>query len=162
MEYCAKGNMYDYISNLKSFTHPIARFYFSQILDALETIHTAGFYHGDIKLENILLDEQFDIKITDFGFSGINTELLNRHRGTIGYMTPEILARRNFSGQAYDIFAACVVLYMLITGHRPFMEASSTDLHYKMIKEEKFVEYFRSMPHENLNADLKSLFWKAF
>lgn len=85
-------------------------------------------------MENVLLDENFDIKITDFGFSGINTDSLNRHRGTLGYMSPEILERRRFSGQAYDIFAACVILYILITGHPPFNSATSKDLHYNRIK----------------------------
>jgi len=47
-------------------------------------IYKAGLFYGDIKLENIPLNKQFEIKITDFGFSGINTEHLNRHRGTLG------------------------------------------------------------------------------
>jgi len=76
-----------------------------------------------------LLDENFDIKIADFGLA---TKLadengriirLNDFVGTRGYMAPEILHLRYYIGEKVDIFSLGVVLFNLVTGSRPFHEA---------------------------------------
>ena len=74
----------------------------------------------DIKLENMLVDSNFDIKIADFGFAMANegrdaSGTLTSVLGTPGYMAPEMLESQSYSGDKADIFALGVVLFSLVT-----------------------------------------------
>lgn len=69
LEYAKHGELYDVIQSSDRFSETDARFYFKQLIDALECMHTQGFCHRDIKTENLLLDSDFNLKVADFGFS---------------------------------------------------------------------------------------------
>jgi serine/threonine protein kinase len=97
-EIAAQGELFQYIASLGKFPDPIARYYFLQILDGLQAIHSCGMYHGDLKPENVLLNARFMVKIADFGFAEIESADIKQFRGTEGYMAPEILARVPYSG----------------------------------------------------------------
>jgi serine/threonine protein kinase len=116
---------------LGRFPAEIARYFFRQILEGLENIHGSGMYHGDLKPENLLLNQNYNLKLADFGFAETESADIKQFRGTEGYMAPEILARVPYSGQAADIFAACVILFIMLAGRPPFVRAIPTDPHYK-------------------------------
>ncbi|CAK67689.1 unnamed protein product (macronuclear) [Paramecium tetraurelia] len=85
----------------------------------LQAIHSLGYVHRDIKLENILIDKD-QIKIIDFGFAEqINREFLTSGQGTIGYMAPEIFTHTPYT-EVGDVFSLGVVYYLLLTGKPPF------------------------------------------
>jgi serine/threonine protein kinase len=78
-----------------------------------------GYCHRDIKLENLLLDSDFNLKLSDFGFSSIlmkDNQLLMTMKGTLGYMAPEIFQGKGYHGELTDIFALGVVLFGMIFG----------------------------------------------
>lgn len=86
--------------------------------------------HKDLKLENILLDKDFNLKLTDFGLAdkvegsdGSGFEK-TRFDGTLSYMAPEILKKIPFSGKVADMFAFGVILFALYSGHMPFYAAN--------------------------------------
>jgi serine/threonine protein kinase len=61
------GNLYDYlILGEKRFSEEIARYFFKQLIDAIEYLHNKGIHHNDLKIFNILLDQEFNLKLTDF------------------------------------------------------------------------------------------------
>ena len=69
LEYCPNGNLYSYLQKVKVLPEGQARFVMVQILIGLEYLHNNNILFRDIKLENILFDQEGRIKITDFGLS---------------------------------------------------------------------------------------------
>jgi len=80
--------------------------------------------HRDIKLENILLDNQMNLKLADFGFAANkNIDKLTTFRGTQSYMAPEIRESKEYDGRQTDIFSFGVVLFTIVVGYFPFSKA---------------------------------------
>jgi serine/threonine protein kinase len=66
LELVSGGPLFQYIRISENFSEKVARFYFHQIVTAIEYIHEKGIVHRELKAENILLDDKFNIKLTDF------------------------------------------------------------------------------------------------
>lgn len=113
-----------------------ARRIFIQILSALEYCHSLNITHRDIKLENILIDTSHTVKIIDFGFSTCfsNEKKISLFCGTPSYMSPEIVGKYEAFGPPSDIWAAGVVLYVLLTGVFPFKAPHTRELYSKIQK----------------------------
>ena len=89
----------------------------------------------DLKVENILFDENFDIKLCDFGFTEETSLRLYESNGTQGYMAPEMLggvSSSGYSGTQADIFALGVLFFTMVFGIPPFLAASQSDDYYKL------------------------------
>lgn len=125
LEYAENGEIFDFILDTGRFSEPVTRYYFKQLISALECIHGKGYAHRDIKPENILLDKTGNLKLADFGFS--TNRLSTSRKGTIGYMAPEILAGQVYDSRVSDIFSAGVVLFIMCTQFWPFVNADKND-----------------------------------
>lgn len=79
-----------------------------------------------------MLDENYNIKLADFGLSSVQPRNKTM-KGTFRYIAPEIQEGKEYSGQNVDIFAAGIVLFIMVTKHSPFNSASLTDVHYRTI-----------------------------
>eukprot|EP00826_Nyctotherus_ovalis_P035824 TRINITY_DN310_c0_g1_i9.p1 TRINITY_DN310_c0_g1~~TRINITY_DN310_c0_g1_i9.p1 ORF type:complete len:449 (+),score=154.32 TRINITY_DN310_c0_g1_i9:180-1526(+) len=137
LELVTGGELFDYVAVGGRFHDKMARTYFRQFVEALEFMHAKGFAHRDIKAENILLDSNFKLKLADFGFSTPlagkdGTGVLHTAKGTEGYMAPEILAKQPYSGEKVDLFAAGVLLFIMVAQHPPFRKAAPRDNFYKL------------------------------
>lgn len=114
----------------------MARYFFLQMMDGLEYCHRNKITHRDLKPENLLLDKDYNLKIADFGFardlSGDQGDgLLATRCGTVPYMAPEIFLSKEYSGQSVDLFAAGIILFVMVAQHQPFSSAQETDTFYK-------------------------------
>ena len=146
MEYAKGGDLLSLVKNLGSLSETIGRTYFTQLLGAIEYIHGKGYCHQDIKLENILLDENYCIKLGDFGCAKKlePKKHLKRTFGTALYFTPEMNLRQPFSPSQADIFAAAIVAFTTVIGHRPFERATKDNQFYSLIHEKDFKEFWRA------------------
>jgi len=95
---------------------------FKQIINAIDFSHKRGVTHRDIKLENILMDDQLNVKVIDFGLCDLvqNGDLSERFCGSVDYVAPEILAKKPYNSFMSDVFSLGVVLYTLLFAEFPF------------------------------------------
>lgn len=68
-EYAGTGDLFDVVAHSGAFSEEITRFYFKRFLEGLQYCHERGIAHRDIKIENVLLDSAYELKINDFGFA---------------------------------------------------------------------------------------------
>lgn len=85
-------------------------------------MHSQGVVHRDIKLENVLIDDDFNVILSDFGLAraGVRAEKMREFIGTSSYMAPEIVAKQEYFGESCDIFALGVILFCLLYQNYPF------------------------------------------
>lgn len=122
MEYASKGDLYDYICEKQRLSEQEARHFFRQIVSAVHYCHRNGIVHRDLKLENILLDGNGNIKIADFGLSNLyrRDEYLQTFCGSPLYASPEIVTGQPYRGPEVDSWSLGVLLYTLVHGAMPF------------------------------------------
>lgn len=130
LELIPGGELFDFVFQTGRFEEKYARYYFLQLLDALEYLHGKGISHCDIKLSNVLLDEEFNLKLADFGFA--STKPMNdTFKGSGEYIAPEIHLGKAYYGSQVDLFSAGVLLFILTFAWLPFRAAQPTDDYYK-------------------------------
>ena len=125
--------------NLTKEKEKILKTYFIQIFSAMGYLHRNHMSHRDIKLENILLDKENEIKIIDFGFGIYNPEnkLQNFFCGTPNYMSPEILNKKYYLSEKSDLWSLGILFYKMCCADFPFKGKDEKEL-FKVIKKGVF------------------------
>lgn len=138
LEYCPGDELYTYLLNHGRLGRDEACKIFSQLVGAVTYTHSKNCTHRDLKLENILLDKRFNVKLCDFGFTREYEprSLLDTVCGTTCYMAPEMLLHKKYSGEAVDVWSLGVIFYTLLLGEMPFEEDSEIDTKVKITTEE--------------------------
>ena len=96
LQFCPNGNLYQLLHEDHILSEEKAKFVFYQILEGMEYLHSQNILFRDLKLENILFDEEGNIKITDFGLSKpdiCDDDVTYSYCGSPEYMAPEMLAK---------------------------------------------------------------------
>lgn len=152
LSYACNGELLDHIKHLGKFDVECAKFYSAEIITALEYLHSLSIIHRDMKPENILLDANMHIQITDFGSAKIlmpeelscsetvpddvdQCKTSRRHSfvGTAQYVSPEVL-NSNYSCFSSDLWALGCIIYQFLTGNHPFTGSNEYQIFNKIIK----------------------------
>ena len=130
MENISGGDLLSFVKKRTKLNEKICKFIFKQILQAIKYIHTKNIIHRDIKLDNVLIDLNNNIKLCDFGVGKMvhEGEILTDQCGTPAYIAPEILENKGYEGPPVDIWSSGVVLYAMLSGTVPFKANNLNDL----------------------------------
>ncbi|XP_008565673.1 PREDICTED: ribosomal protein S6 kinase alpha-4, partial [Galeopterus variegatus] len=133
LDYVNGGEMFTHLYQRQHFKEAEVRVYGGEIVLALEHLHKLGIIYRDLKLENVLLDSEGHIVLTDFGLS---KEFLTEEKertysfcGTIEYMAPEIIRSKAGHGKAVDWWSLGILLFELLTGASPFTLEGERNTH---------------------------------
>ncbi|KAG7359834.1 serine/threonine protein kinase [Nitzschia inconspicua] len=173
MPYCSGGDLFGVVVKFAEesggevgMPEPVARYWFRQILWGLHHLQSVGVCHRDLSLENVLVDRE-NCLIIDMGMClrvpyndpsragnitdvtrGNGLRRLMRPQGVCGkhnYMSPEIFSNTApFDGFAIDLWAAGVILYIMLTGFPPYDQANRTDQRFDLIVKGNLVRQLRS------------------
>jgi serine/threonine protein kinase len=151
LELAQGGELFDFVALGGALSEPQARYFFGQMMSGLKYCHDQGLVHRDLKPENIMLDKNYNVKIADFGFAAPvegrdGSGMLETQLGTISYMAPEIHQGQKYDGKQVDIFAAAIILFVIMTQRPPFASAHPDDVHYQLV---------------SAGGDNASMFWQA-
>ena len=142
LELCTKGDLFNFVLKRTIIDETETKKYVYQLLDGVDALHKAGVCHRDIKLENILLDDNDNLKIADFGFS----KTFNRDNdcpffqttcGTVQYCAPELFRCKRgniYNGKKADAWSVGVVCFVLAFGYPPFNAANFMDVRFMYLK----------------------------
>ena len=184
MEYLGGGDLMTLLIRKNILTEAEAKFYVAECILAIESIHKMNYIHRDIKPDNILIDNQGHIKISDFGLSKMaeitpNAEVLDkleedsRHKqkleqraefrrnrklaySTVG--TPDYIAPEVFNRNGYsetvDWWSIGVILYEMLVGYPPFYAEKPADICHKILSWQKYFTIPRDAKLSTQAADL--------
>jgi serine/threonine protein kinase len=163
MEYVAGGLLFDLCQTMGAMGEDAGRFFMNQLVNSLDYMHNLRCVHRDLKLENILVDDQLNLKIADFGFACYKSiDQLKSYRGTMTYMAPEIKEGKTYDGTQVDLFSVGVIIFIIVQGIFPFKEARKEEYFYNLLLTGQIETYFEKVNGTGLSADFKDMILKLF
>lgn len=163
LEYASGGELFDHILAHKYLKERDACRLFAQLISGVSYLHQKKIVHRDLKLENLLLDRNRNVIITDFGFANNfenkNDDLMATSCGSPCYAAPELVVQDGlYAGSAVDVWSCGVILYAMLAGYLPFdddpanPDGDNINLLYKYIMATplSFPDYIGPQPRDLL------------
>ncbi|CBQ69408.1 related to Serine/threonine protein kinase [Sporisorium reilianum SRZ2] len=167
LEYASGGELFDHILAHKYLKEEHACRLFAQLISGVSYLHQKKIVHRDLKLENLLLDRNRNVIITDFGFANNfedkRDDLMATSCGSPCYAAPELVVQDGlYAGSAVDVWSCGVILYAMLAGYLPFdddpanPDGDNINLLYKYILATplSFPEYITAQPRDLLSKML--------
>ncbi|XP_036295517.1 testis-specific serine/threonine-protein kinase 1-like [Pipistrellus kuhlii] len=162
MELGVQGDLLDFIKNQGALHEDDARKKFHQLSSAIKYCHDLDIVHRDLKCENLLLDKDYNIKLSDFGFSkrclrdhSGRLTLSKTFCGSVAYAAPEVLQGIPYQPKVCDIWSLGVILYIMVCGSMPYDDSNIKKM--LRIQKEHRVNFPRS---KHLTKECKDLIYR--
>jgi len=158
LEFIVGGELFTHLRRMNKFTNDHTRHYAAQILLALKYLHEKTICYRDLKPENLLLDREGNIKITDFGFAKKVEGRTWTLCGTPEYLAPEIIQSKGH-GRAVDWWALGILIYEMLAGFPPFYDENPFGIYQRILQNKlelprHFETHARDLIRKLLTADL--------
>ncbi|XP_074868845.1 testis-specific serine/threonine-protein kinase 2-like [Carettochelys insculpta] len=162
MELGVQGDLLEFIKSRGAISEEVARKMFHQLSSAIKYCHDLDVVHRDLKCENLLLDKDFNVKLSDFGFSRRLTRdengkliLSKTFCGSAAYAAPEVLQGIPYEPKIYDIWSLGVILFIMVCGSMPYDDSNIGKM--LKIQKEHRVHFPKS---KSLTVECKDLIYR--
>ncbi|XP_032898923.1 testis-specific serine/threonine-protein kinase 2 [Amblyraja radiata] len=162
MELGVQGDLLEFIKTRGALPEEVSRKMFRQLALAVKHCHELEVVHRDLKCENLLLDKDFNVKLSDFGFAKrCSTDdqgrplLSKTFCGSAAYAAPEVLQGIPYQPKVYDIWSLGVILFIMVCGSMPYDDSNIKRM--LRIQKEHRVDFPRS---KVVPADCKELIYR--
>lgn len=134
-DYCACGELYELVSSAEDGKLPqfVITKYMRQIASGVQFLHANGFAHRDLSLENVLVSDDDECHVCDFGLAASTMKPSHETVGKLFYMAPEVLAGVQYDATKADVWSLGVMLFIMLIGAPPVETASSSDARFRLI-----------------------------
>ena len=136
MDYCPGGDLGELLQKEKKIAEPIVKIYLAEITLALENLHKRDIVFRDLKPDNVVIDYEGHIKLTDFGLSkeGVLEHITGAKSfcGSVAYLAPEMIKKCGH-GKAVDWYLLGVIMYELLVGVPPYYANNKYYLYFYFI-----------------------------
>jgi len=159
MEFLPGGDFMNLLIEKDKLTEDEAKFYIAELILAVESIHKLDCIHRDIKPDNILIDKNGHIKLSDFGLAKVSDKLYEQNAvkdenfnpkkmthkklyscvGTAYYVAPEVLNKKGY-GQEIDWWSVGVIFFEMLVGYAPFCAQETQEVCFKILNWEKYLQ----------------------
>jgi len=132
MEYVNGGELFSYLRREGRLPNDSAKFYAAEIIMAFQYLHGQNIVYRDLKPENLLIDSQGHVKITDFGFAKVVEDRTWTLCGTPEYLAPEIIQSKGH-GKSVDWWALGILIFEMLAGYPPFYDENPFGIYQKVL-----------------------------
>ena len=141
LDYACGGELFTLLRREGRFSNDVALFFASEIVLAFDYLHGMDIAYRDLKPENLLIDKQGHVKITDFGFAKVVQDKTYTLCGTPEYLAPEIIQSKGHNKNV-DWWALGVLVFEMLAGYPPFYDDNPLGIYQKIMD-----GYYEFPPH---------------
>ena len=162
LDYCINGDLSKHLYYEKRFSETRAKYYICEIILALEHLHKLNIIFRDLKPDNVVLDNEGHVKITDFGlckegiFDGNYTKSFC---GSMAYLAPEMILKNGYS-KCVDWYLLGILFYEMLFGNPPFLSDNKDDLFKNILEKDENEIFFPDYISKECQNFIKSLLSK--
>ena len=157
MEFLPGGDLMSLLIKKDKLTEEEAKFYIAELILAVDSIHQLDCIHRDIKPDNVLIDKNGHIKLSDFGLAKVSDKLYENFKdenfnkdklthkknyscvGTAYYVAPEVLNKTGY-GKDIDWWSVGCIFFEMLVGYAPFCSEETNEVCYKVINWQKYLK----------------------
>jgi len=155
LDVCLGGELFTILRKMRSFDEPSARFFAGCVIEAFDYMHSLNVIYRDLKPENLVLDGDGYLKVTDFGFAKVVVNKTFTLCGTPDYLAPEIVTGQGH-GKGVDWWTLGVLIYEMIASFPPFFDDEPMMTYRKIIScKYKFPKYLSPESKDLISRLLK-------